>query len=341
MLLLLGISLARAAEPAPALIRDCGEFLTEKGNAKLVIARTADKRVAVGLHHASGGRSGHGDLSPTVVREGQWACAFEGEQKAWFYDGLGTVRLVEITETGFKFSDSAVVPDLKSSMPAPLRELIATHGGKESARWGEIKDLAGEALVIALIELGDTELAELKERQKNLRLELTALEVESKTKPEIAGEYSVRKALEAHLTRKLHERALERKLAIWDETDVEVVDERAPRDYVKDALKAGVSGLSEMVREKRAPVGYHSSYRYCSIGATLEDEKARFLTLLRSLLEEDGWALEQFGSGSNPPVQFSLRGIKGAKKIRIFGSLWFEDPKRACVTYVALEEERE
>ncbi|HSI07997.1 MAG TPA: hypothetical protein VK985_05355 [Rariglobus sp.] len=74
--------------------------------------------------------------------------------------------------------------------------------------WKKVENLTGEPLVDALISYGDIDLAELKERRRNVRLEIAALALEKISDQQ-------KDQLIWTLTAKLHTEALERKMALW------------------------------------------------------------------------------------------------------------------------------
>jgi hypothetical protein len=87
---------------------------------------------------------------------------------------------------------------------------IASLTSKADAHlaWNKIENLTGEPLVDSLISDGDIDLAELKERRRNVRLEIATWTTELKGN-------TTQEQLEWDLTRKLHTEALERKMALW------------------------------------------------------------------------------------------------------------------------------
>jgi hypothetical protein len=74
--------------------------------------------------------------------------------------------------------------------------------------WKKIENLTGEPLADSLISDGDIDLAELKERRRNIRLELAAPELEKR------GDHQKDQRIRM-LTEELHTEALERKMALW------------------------------------------------------------------------------------------------------------------------------
>lgn len=74
--------------------------------------------------------------------------------------------------------------------------------------WKKIENLTGEPLVDSLISDGYIDLAELKERRRNVRLVIATWTTELKGN-------TTEEALEWDLTQKLHTEALERKMAQW------------------------------------------------------------------------------------------------------------------------------
>jgi len=91
----------------------------------------------------------------------------------------------------------------------------ATHTNDEYATWRKVENLSGEALVAALADSGDSQLAEMRERQRNLRLEIESLEPEAAKDPEKENNVAVKTAIYNHLEELMNERALQRKMELW------------------------------------------------------------------------------------------------------------------------------
>ena len=85
----------------------------------------------------------------------------------------------------------------------------------ESAKWKAIKDLTGEPLAAAIAKDSDPAFSELYERTRNIHLEVSRLEPESKLSEEKMRAYSLQKSLEQSFTQRLYDEALERKMAVW------------------------------------------------------------------------------------------------------------------------------
>ncbi len=73
------------------------------------------------------GQTGTGKGHPMKLAPGKWAAQFAPPNQLWIFDGLGQVHLYErtIEPSGFKASQSSVVPSLLVEAPEELREIIS------------------------------------------------------------------------------------------------------------------------------------------------------------------------------------------------------------------------
>ena len=72
------------------------------------------------------GRTGTGKGHPMKLAPSKWVAQFVAPNQLWIFDGLGQVHLYErtINPSGFKASQSSVVPALLVEAPKELREVI-------------------------------------------------------------------------------------------------------------------------------------------------------------------------------------------------------------------------
>lgn len=73
------------------------------------------------------GQTGTGKGHPMKLAPGKWAAQFVAPNQLWIFDGLGQVHLYERTlnPSGFKASQSSLVPALLAEAPEELREIIS------------------------------------------------------------------------------------------------------------------------------------------------------------------------------------------------------------------------
>jgi len=73
------------------------------------------------------GETGTGKGHPMKLAPGKWAAQFVAPNQLWIFDGLGQVHLYErtINPSGFKASQSSIVPALLVEAPEELRTVIS------------------------------------------------------------------------------------------------------------------------------------------------------------------------------------------------------------------------
>jgi hypothetical protein len=80
------------------------------------------------------GQTGTGKGHPMKLAPGKWAAQFVPPNQLWISDGLGQVHLYErtIDPSGFKASQSSLVPALMIEAPEELRKIISESNTPEA-----------------------------------------------------------------------------------------------------------------------------------------------------------------------------------------------------------------
>ena len=106
---------------------------------------------------------------------------------------------------------------MKYILPILLLTLLGCASVPQSNtdKWEHVKNLTGDALIEKLIQFGDPEIAEMKERRRNIQLEIAALAPKVPNSEEAEREQAIKKAIEDTFTQRLRELAIERKMLLW------------------------------------------------------------------------------------------------------------------------------